>query len=239
MTLYYEDDMVRLHHGDFREVTEWLSADVLVFDPPYGRDWKQGLLEGHGNQRDGIEGDKDTSTRDRALAMWFGTQPLRCVVCFGDLMLAPPRGTKQVLVYAKGTNHGLRGAMGGFRRDAEAIYLIGPWPAGLGGDTSVLRTRSISGPHRGLSVRHGHPHAKPGDVMEPLIIHCPPGVIADPTCGSGGTLVAARNLGRKAIGVEIDERSCEKAAKRLQQAPISMFTAPAGEPGFTQGEIPF
>ena len=131
-------------------------------------------------------------------------------------MLAPPPGNKQTLIYRKPPNAGARGAVGGFRRDAEAVYLLGKWPSGLGGMSSVIATGARS---QGLQLqgRYGHPHAKPVDVMETLIAACPPGVIADPFAGSGSTLVAARNLGRRAIGVEINERYAERAAQRLAQ----------------------
>ena len=215
---YYTDDHVTLYHGDCLEVTEWLSADVLCTDPPYGRGWRQGHFKGHGNAAHaGIANDHDTSTRDAALEAW-GERP---AVMFGDLMLAPPRGTVQTLVYAKALDAGVRGAMAGFRRDAEAVYLIGKWPTGIGGRTSILATRaSLQGSPWGTSARHQHPHAKPGDVMEQLIDRCPPGVIADPFAGSGSTLVAARNLGRRAIGVELEERYCETVARRLAQGVL-------------------
>ena len=219
---YWRDDHVTLYLGDCREQLAWLEADVLCTDPPYGRAWRQGRHwdPRHTDDRHGgIDGDMDTAARDNVLALW-GDRP---AVVFGDLMLAPPPGNKLTLVYRKPPNAGARGAIAGFRRDAEAIYLLGKWPSGLGGMSSVIATSARSqGNPSSAQGRYGHPHAKPVDVMETLIAACPPGVIADPFAGSGSTLVAARNLGRKAIGVEIDERYAEAAARRLAQAPLEI-----------------
>jgi site-specific DNA-methyltransferase (adenine-specific) len=219
-TPYYSDDLVTLWHGDCREVIGWAdTAQVLITDPPYGRNWRQGLIRNarYSAARTGIAGDEDTSLRDWALEEWLG----RPAAVFGDLTLAPPAGTKQTLVYRKPPDSGARGAMGGFRRDAEAIYLIGPWPTALGGLSSILETSARSqGNPSGVPARYGHPHAKPLDVMGTLIAAAPGGIIADPFAGAGSTLVAARNLGRHAIGVEIEERYCEIAARRLAQGVL-------------------
>ena len=221
---YFADDLVTLFLGDCREATEWLAADVMVTDPPYGRDWKQGgELLGSPRTTGGIAGDKDTSSRDDALELWGD----RLAIVFGDLMLAPPPGNRQALIYRKPPNAGVRGTFAGFRRDAEAVYLLGPWTAGLGGRSGVIETsaRVQGGGVVGISARYGHPHAKPVDVMETLISACPPGTIADPFAGSGSTLVAARNLGRRAVGIEIDERYAEMAARRLSQGVLGLAEA--------------
>jgi hypothetical protein len=216
--LYYEGDGIQLWHGDCREHTAWTAADVLVTDPPYGRNWRQGELKRSGSDsHPGIAGDASTEVRDAVLDLW-GDRP---AVVFGDLMLTPPDGTKLVLIYRKPPNAGTRGAMGGFRRDAEAVYLIGPWPTGLGGRSSILTTGAPSqGNPSSPQGRYGHPHAKPVDVMEQLLGHCPPGVVADPCSGAGSTLLAARAQGRPAIGVELDERYCEATARRLAQGDL-------------------
>jgi hypothetical protein len=140
VTPYYEDDLVTLYHGDCREIAEWLAADVLVTDPPYGRGWRQGDLKSTRNaaSTNGIANDHDTTTRDAALAAW-GDRPS---IVFGDLLCSPPTRAKLVCVYYKTDRAaGLRGAIGGVRRDVEAIYLSGRWSSGIGGRSAVFPSR--------------------------------------------------------------------------------------------------
>lgn len=221
---YWTDGNVALYLGDcLSDLTAWLDADVMVTDPPYGRSWRQGQLTARRNTsglRHGIQGDRDTTVRDEALTRWGGERP---AVVFGDLLLPPPPLARLAAVYAKPGDAGVRGAVGGVRRDVEGVYLLGGgWGSGIGGRSAVFTTaRTTVGNPGGIAARSGgHPHAKPLDVMEALIDLCPRGTIADPFAGSGSTLVAAKALGRAAVGVEVEERYAEMAARRLAQDPL-------------------
>lgn len=223
---FYADDRVTLYLGDCLTLADvWTTADVLVMDPPYGRAWKQnaGLPnsqgKGRGKAHRGIAGDASTATRDAVLKLWG---PDRLAVVFGDLLVSPPPGAVQALVYRKAADAGVKGARAGFRRDLEAVYLVGPWPAGVGGRTSLLTSQAWTAGPTSAAYRYGHPHAKPVDLLEELVGLCPPGVVADPCAGSGSTLVAARNLGRPAIGVELDRIHATTAARRLAQGALDL-----------------
>lgn len=226
---YWQDDTVTLWHGDCRELTEWTQADVLLTDPPYGISWRTGEIGtfragrrvAPSRANSGIVGDDDTSVRDEALALWSSSRP---AAVFGALTGNPPKGTRQTLIYRKPPDAGMRGATAGFQRDAEAIYLIGPWPSGIGGRSSILGTsaRTVGNP-TGLAARHGHPHAKPVDVLAAVLGSAPNGgLVADPFAGSGSTAEAARLSGRKAVLVELDERYCELIARRLSQGVLDV-----------------
>lgn len=232
MEPYYQDDLVTLYHGDCLTATEWLTADVLVTDPPYGISWKASATwtnayGGGGHRSSGqalsIANDTDTTARDAALALW-GTD--RVAAVFGDILRFQPANAVHVLIYAKPEDAGIRGARAGRRKDVEGVYLLGPWPVGVGGKTSVLRTNGLVAGPRGIATRAGHPHAKPIDVLEEIVA-LQPGTIADPFAGSGSTLLASRNLGRKAIGVELEEKYCELIAKRLSHQTFDFSEVPA------------
>lgn len=208
MSVYYADDQVTLYHGDCLEVDAWLAADVLVTDPPYGMAFQSGhRAEAHAP----IAGDRDTAVRDDALGAW-GTRP---AAVFGTWRAPRPDSTRQVLVWHKrGVGPGMGDLSAAFGTSHEEIYLLGKWEKRATRCGSVITTESSPSE---LTTRVGHPTPKPIGLMEILVSAAPDGVIADPFAGSGSTLIAARNLGRQSIGVEIEERYCELIARRLDQ----------------------
>jgi DNA modification methylase len=215
MKPYYQDDLIMLFHGDCREIDAWQSADVLITDPPYGIAWKKGLNK-RANSRAhlGIVNDEDTAARDDILQVW-GSRP---AAVFGSLYAPFPANHKQALVWRKPGDAGVVGSVTGWRRDVELIFLVGDWPKRTAQWSSVLDSGArMVGGSNAPAARYGHPHAKPLDLMESLVMACPAGVIADPFAGSGATLMAAKLQGRRAVGVELDERYCELMALRLSQ----------------------
>ena len=67
-----------------------------------------------------------------------------------------------------------------------------------------------------------HPSQKPIKLMKDILLKCPEGIVLDPFMGSGTTLRAAKDLNRKAIGIEIEERYCEITAKRMSQMAMAL-----------------
>lgn len=209
MTPYFTDGLVTLYLGDARDVTEWRAADVLVTDPPYGQNYRSSHAPDWSPLARAIVGDEDTSTRDAILDAW-GDRP-RVVFEGRDAPPLTPRVAR--LIWHK-PGAGMGNLAVPWQPDYEFISVNGR------GFTGTRSSSVLTNPLREFRGHQRHPHAKPVGLLEALIVKCPPGVVADPFAGSGSTLLAARNLGRHAIGVEVEERYCELAASRLAQQTI-------------------
>ena len=213
MSLYYQDDLVTLYHGDCLTETAWLAADVLVTDPPYGMAYESNFNRIKGTPKVGraVAGDSATTARDESLLLWDGGPAL----VFGRWDIPRPEGTRARLIWDR-MYHGMGDLSFPWGPSEEEIYVIGAGFKGKRGPNII----SSHGLMSNDAARPDHPTPKPVGLMEALIVKCPPGSIADPFAGSGATLIAARNLGRRAIGVELEERYCELIAKRLSQQPF-------------------
>ena len=203
---YYQDDWVSLYHGDCLELADlWTCADVLVTDPPYG------IAYNSGSRRDtlsaSIKGDEDTSLRDQVLATWG-----RSALVFGTWRIPRPEGTHTRLVWDTKGALGMGNLSVPWKPSDQEVYVIGYDFHGHRG-SNILRYAPVQS-----TARNGrtHPHEKPVPLMADLLAKTR-GVVADPFAGSGSTLVAAKALGRRAIGIELEERYCEIAARRLAQ----------------------
>lgn len=224
---YYSDELVTLYHGDCRDVLPQVEAiDSLITDPPYGMDVAYGRTA-LGTRR--IVGDEDGEAYEWLLAnvpAHMNDEAWGVVFCdFSSVGAVQQRaitagfGVKTVIVWDKQMP-----SLGmGIRNQHElAVLLRRGMPSEKYTGGNVWRFTREHG-------RPDHPHMKPQAIMLRLVdYYSPPdGVVLDPFCGSGSTLVAAKALGRRAVGIEIDEAYCEIAAKRFAQEALDFGEASA------------
>lgn len=215
MKPYYEDDAVTIYHGDWtvlldtEDAPDYL-ADVVLTDPPYGINYNSGSARVEGNARS-IAGDADTSERDAFLATWNGP-----ALVFGSVKQKEPLGVRARLVWDQMGALGMGDLTLPWKPSWSLVYVIGgPW-SGTRDCGSVLQCAPVQ------SVARFHPHQKPVPLLGALLEKCLTGTVLDPFMGSGSTLVAAKERGRSAIGVEIEEAYCEIAARRLSQEVLAL-----------------
>lgn len=222
---YFERDGITILHGDCREIAPGLSGvDALVSDPPYGIDAdtdSRRFTCGNRNrgkpmtQRDGRAdwGDIHGDAEPFDPAPWLAYER---VVPLGREPLQPAPPSRDMARVAQEGRPPLRDVPLRLRtRVAEGrlrrLCLPLPVPAALSdqGDGGVRPSHAEAG---GPLMRW---------CLERLDL-APGSLVLDPYMGSGTTLIAARDLGLRAIGIEIEERYCEIAARRLQQQVFDM-----------------
>lgn len=215
MTPYYEHGGVQIFHGDCREIVPTLDFNVVVCDPPYGR-----AVNLARRVDKTIEGDEDVSLRD-----WIIQQGVPKLIFGSPFVPRPVCGA--VLVWDKSELTGMGNLGFPWKATHEEIYVIGEGFKSKRRRGSVLRypLRPAWSGHQD-AVSGLHPTEKPIPLMVDLLECCPWKTVLDPTCGIGSTLVAAKKLGKDAIGIELDEKYCEIAANRLSQQTLEFASEP-------------
>ena len=239
---YYQDDAVTIYLGDCRDVMPHLDADVVVTDPPYGDTslpwdrWPDGWIEA-------LPGTVRQLWSFGSFRMWLDR---------GFEFTAAGWRYGQEVVWEKHNGSSFHADRFRRVHELAVHWYRGAWsdlpirpvlvadatartvrrkgrPAHTGEIGSSVYTSHDGGPQLMRSViyarsEHGsaeHPTQKPLAVMAPLIAYSA-GVVLDPFAGAGSTLRAAKDVGRKAIGIEVDERYAEVAARRCSQEVFAL-----------------
>lgn len=203
MKPYYDEDGCTIYHGDCREFLPRLSADGYdraITDPQYGIG--ENYASGHDDER-------DIGLSLLVLTYLRGTATTTALTCGVRNLFAYPKPTwTGSFYYPSATGCGPWGFC-----CWQPILFYGKDPFGGTG----LRPDSYKSTE--AADKNGHPCPKPIGQWKWLLnrVSLPGELIFDPFMGSGTTLVAAKDLGRRAIGIEIEEKYCEIAAKRLSQ----------------------
>jgi len=207
MTPYYDHGGITIYHGNCRDVLVEIqnySIDIVLTDPPYGISyqsaWRTERLE--------------KIVGDDAFPEWIFEElkprVAMFVWCRWDQMRFFPK-PKSFIAWDKG-NHSMGDLEHEFGRRWEGCaFYPGPEHKFRRRPADLIIANKIPP----LDLKH--PNEKPVEALTPLIDSHDGDLILDPFMGSGTTLRAAKDLGRKAIGIEIEEKYCEIAAKRLSQ----------------------
>jgi len=205
MTPYYTEPGITIYHGDCREILPTLGkVDLVLTDPPYGT----GCAPRGGR----VAGTIDPATAQHPSWDIFDDSWLTHFECPAAVFCPTSR---------------VPSLMSRMETDKAFFYVkSNPNPFGSSVEPCVARGYNMRGPQHVVAYNafngQVHPTQKPLDVMLFLVKRAPEGTILDPFMGSGTTLRAAKDLGRKAIGIEIEEKYCEIAVKRLRQEVLGL-----------------
>ncbi len=198
-TPYYDHAGITIYNADCRDILPHLDpVDLVLTDPPYGLGKK--LHDG---------GTWSTAPKYDAMLVWDKPVDIEillylmkypCIIWGGNNYPLPP--TRSWLAWVKNNNVPTMA-------DFELAWTNLDCPSKC---------------YRGRIHPDGinqHPTQKPLYLMKWCLLSFIAGTILDPFMGSGTTLVAAKQLGRKAIGIEIEKKYCDIAIQRLSQEVLN------------------
>lgn len=231
MTPYYEHAGITIYHGDCREILPTLkreSIDLVVSDPPYGVRFQSNCRT---LQFDKIAGDESTEAALEGTRLALPSiKSGRHLYIFGrfDFSVLPLSAASELIWDKQAMSMGNLQIPWGSQHEYIQFYILhdsGPKVAERGKLSARLRRGTIlSFPRPQASI---HPTEKPVILLRHLIesSSCIGDTVLDYFAGSGSTLCAAQCEGRRAIGIEIEEKYCEIAAKRLSQEVMNFGDA--------------
>jgi len=236
---YYKDTSVEIYNADSLEMLLTLNESVtaIITDPPYcsgatesaKRGKRAAMTPESVTERPTIELDAMGSLGfDWVMRRWLlwarkVTKDGGHLACFIDWRMLPPLSTlvesagwrwNNVIVWDKG----YPGLGAGFRAQHEMVIMASngspEWQSYDYGN--VLKDMRLT--------QTEHPHQKPLGLLQKILLTCtkPGDVVLDPFMGSGSTLVAAKSIGRRAIGIDLSEKHCETAARRCAQDVLAL-----------------
>lgn len=244
MTPYYDDGCVSIYHADCFDVLHELEdVGAVVTDPPYS---SGGAFRGDRAQQTTVKYvNSDTlayrpefagDNRDQRSFLAWSTMWLNAarraatpgapLVSFIDWRQLPvltdavQAGGWTWRNLATWWKPGTRMQRGRFSASAEYVVYATNGPAldGAGSPQNVFACK--------IDAERDHIAQKPADVMRWALQVVPPSsLILDPFMGTGSTLRAAKDMGHRAIGIEVDERYCEVAATRMGQEVLPLEAA--------------
>ena len=209
MNPYYQDNEVTIYHGDCREIVPTLGHfDLMLTDPPYGMQFVSNFRK---VKYDPIIGDDDMPI-ETIVSFMNQIDRAAYVFCRWNNIGQMPK-PKSVLAWVK-TGRRYGGGLGDLKHEH-----IRQWEAccfyPMAGHKFIKRTGDVI--HCDRTGNDLHPTQKPEGVLLTILKANFGETILDPFAGSGTTGRAAKDIGRKAVLIEIDERYCEIAARRMTQ----------------------
>lgn len=223
---YYEDEGISIYHADCRDILPQLKperVDLVLTDPPYKLSQSYGTLIDADNLRN-VAGllvtlpmMSECLSEGAFLVSFYDNRILPFLFeCARNVRLTYMRS---VYLYRR---WGQASKWGGWMQTTDPICIFRKptnRPIAWGSGKVVHDCYIKTSPEE---YDAEHPSQKPLFVVSHLLGWCsqPSGIVLDPFMGSGTTLRAAKDLGRRAIGIEIEERYCEIAAKRMAQGVL-------------------
>ena len=226
MKPYYQDEWVTIYHGDCREILPSLEkVDLVLTDPPYFLPIQSYVgTRGNGYQKRMLG---DLSVLKGYFELVFsdfekvlksnGTYYVFCDAksypIFWQVMF-PLCKNVRLLIWDKQISY--NGYTWRHQHELIAWGELDETERIPTGDGDIIKCRGV------LQADRNHPAEKPVEVITKLMGKHPAGIVLDPFMGSGTTAVACKDLNRKCIGIEIEEKYCEIAAKRCSQSVMRL-----------------